>query len=121
MPRESSRAATTTSTAPLASSLPVNPESANYYTEIEMRKIAEVAYGRELADWIEENVNPLEFVFRLADEEEVVLMPGGGFHAPKSSVRVSLANLDEEDYTRIGKRTRELVDEYYRKWKASQG
>jgi aspartate 4-decarboxylase len=101
--------------------MPANPESANYYTEIEMRTIAEAAYGKELADWIEENINPLEFVFKLAEEEEVVLMPGGGFHAPKSSVRVSLANLDRKDYTAIGRRTRTLVDEYYRKWKASQG
>ena len=47
-------------------------------------------------------------------------MPGGGFDGPKSSVRASLANLDDAAYTAIGKRTRELVDEYYQRWKAEQ-
>ena len=47
-------------------------------------------------------------------------MPGGGFDAPKSSVRGSLANLDDGAYTAIGKRLRELGDEYYQRWKAEQ-
>ena len=63
--------------------------------------------------------HPLDFVFRLADEEEV-LMPGGGFDAPKSSVRASLANLGDAAYTSIGERLRELVDEYYQRRKAAQ-
>jgi aspartate 4-decarboxylase len=82
--------------------------------------VAAAAYGQELADWIDQAVHPLDFVFRLADQEEVLLMPGGGFDAPKSSVRASLANLDDAAYTAIGKRTRELVDEYYKRWKNSQ-
>jgi aspartate 4-decarboxylase len=99
---------------------PTDPNAAHYYTEIDIRQVAAAAYGQELADWIDETVHPLDFVFRLADEEEVVLMPGGGFDAPKSSVRASLANLDDAAYTAIGKRTRELVDEYYQRWKAAQ-
>jgi len=99
---------------------PADPNSAHYYTEIDIRQVAAAAYGQELADWIDKTVHPLDFVFRLADEEEVVLMPGGGFDAPKSSVRASLANLDDAAYTAIGRRTRELVDEYYQRWKAAQ-
>ena len=99
---------------------PADPNAAHYYTEIDMRQVAVAAYSQELADWIDKNVHPLDFVFRLADEEEVVLMPGGGFDAPKISVRDSLANLDDAAYTAIGKRTRELVDEYYQRWKAAQ-
>jgi aspartate 4-decarboxylase len=95
---------------------PHDPQSAHYYTEIDIREVAAAAYSQELADWIEKNIHPLDFVFRLADEEEVVLMPGGGFDAPKSSVRASLANLDDADYIAIGKRLRELVDEYYTRW-----
>jgi aspartate 4-decarboxylase len=99
---------------------PADPNSAHYYTEIDIRQVAAAAYSQELADWIDKNIHPLDFVFRLADEEEVVLMPGGGFDAPKSSVRASLANLDDAAYTAIGKRTRELVDEFYQRWKAAQ-
>lgn len=98
---------------------PDDPNAAHYYTEIDIRQVAEVAYSKELADWIDKNVHPLDFVFRLADEEEVVLMPGGGFDAPKSSVRASLANLDDAAYTAIGKRLRQLVDEYYQRWQAA--
>ena len=99
---------------------PADPNAAHYYTEIDIRQVAEAAYSKELADWIDQKVHPLDFVFRLADEEEVVLMPGGGFDAPKSSVRASLANLDDAAYTAIGKRLRQLVDEYYQRWKAEQ-
>jgi aspartate 4-decarboxylase len=98
---------------------PDDPNAAHYYTEIDIRQVAEVAYSKDLADWIDKNVHPLDFVFRLADEEEVVLMPGGGFDAPKSSVRASLANLDDAAYTAIGKRLRQLVDEYYQRWQAA--
>jgi aspartate 4-decarboxylase len=99
---------------------PEDPNSAHYYTEIDIRQVAAAAYSQELADWIDKNVHPLDFVFRLADEEEVVLMPGGGFDAPKSSVRASLANLDDAAYTAIGKRTRQLVDEHYQRWQAAK-
>jgi aspartate 4-decarboxylase len=99
---------------------PEDPESAYYYTEIDIRQVAEAAYSKELADWIDQNIHPLDFVFRLADEEEVVLMPGGGFDAPKSTVRASLANLDDAAYTAIGKRLRQLVDEYYQRWQAEK-
>lgn len=98
---------------------PPDPNAAHYYTEIDIRQVATAAYSQELADWIDQNIHPLDFVFRLADEEEVVLMPGGGFDGPKSSVRASLANLDDADYVAIGKRMKELVDEYYQRWQAS--
>ena len=99
---------------------PLDPNAAHYYTEIDIRQLAETAYCKELADWIDKSTHPLDFVFRLADEEEVVLMPGGGFDAPKSSVRVSLANLNDAAYTAIGKRMKELVDEYHQSWKSEQ-
>ena len=42
-------------------------------------------------------------LFRLADEGGVVLLPGKGFGTLHPSARVSLANLNEVDYTRIGR------------------
>ncbi len=41
-------------------------------------------------------------LFRLAKESGVVLLPGNGFGTLNPSVRVSLANLNEPDYIRIG-------------------
>ena len=55
-------------------------------------------------------------MWRLAEEKSVVLMDGGGFDAPNMSVRVSLANLPDEAYKKIGQAISELLDEYHQKW-----
>ena len=56
---------------------------------------------------------PIDFVVKLAERKSVVLMDGGGFDAPKMSVRVSLANLTDADYAAIGKCTRQVLDEFH--------
>jgi len=66
------------------------------------------------------NFEPIDFVWRLAEEKSIVLMDGGGFDAPNMSVRVSLANLDDSDYTQIGKGISELLEDYYMTWKGSK-
>ena len=48
------------------------------------------------------NYEPIDPVFRLADEHSVVLLNGGGFDDSAWSVRVSLANLLDDDYLRVG-------------------
>ena len=55
---------------------------------------------------------------RLAEECAVVLMDGGGFDAPKMSVRVSLANLPDEAYEPIGQAIAGLLGDYYAEWRA---
>ena len=45
-------------------------------------------------------------------------MYGPGFGAPEGTVRISLANLNEEDYAEIAKRLFELLDEYYVEYEA---
>ena len=62
---------------------------------------------------------PLEMLFRLADEGGVVLLPGKGFGTLHPSARVSLANLNEVDYTRIGRVIRVLAEEYYQEFSAA--
>jgi aspartate 4-decarboxylase len=54
----------------------------------------------------------LDFLFRLADETGVVLLPGNGFEVVDTSARVSLANLTEVEYASIGKFTRQILDEW---------
>ena len=61
--------------------------------------------------------NPLDVVFRLANETSLVLLNGGGFAGPKWSVRVSLANLNEADYVKIGQGIKRILDEYAKEWK----
>lgn len=55
----------------------------------------------------------------LATKKGVVLMYGPGFDAPEGCVRVSLANLNKEDYVEIAQRMNELFDEYYEEYEAT--
>ena len=55
----------------------------------------------------------VEFLNDLAQKEGVVLMYGPGFDAPEGSVRVSLANLNKDDYVELVRRLYELLDAYY--------
>ena len=59
----------------------------------------------------------LAFLFRLADETGVVLLPGNGFEVVDTSARVSLANLTEVEYAAIGKFTRQILDECHQDFK----
>jgi hypothetical protein len=76
-------------------------------------------YGEDFVDYLKYNYSPLDIVFRLASETSLVVLNGGGFDGPEWSIRVSLANLNEEDYVTIGKSIRNMLDSYAQKWKDS--
>lgn len=84
----------------------------DYYTLLDLEVLGARLYGRGFADWLLSAKNPLEILFRLADEAGVVLLPGKGFGTPHPSARVSLANLNEADYARIGNTIRSVMAEY---------
>ena len=58
----------------------------------------------------------MDFLFRLAERFSIVLMDGGGFGGPKWSVRVSLANLPDDAYRKIGEHLAELAPRYVNAW-----
>lgn len=96
-----------------------DPNRAGYYSEIDLMVWAKKFYGQDFADYLNANFEPLDFVIRLADETAVVLLNGDGFDGPKWSVRASLANLDKEDYLRIGSAIRSILDQYHSMYQAS--
>jgi aspartate 4-decarboxylase len=51
----------------------------------------------------------------------VVLLPGGGFGTTSPAGRVSLANLNEVDYRKIGRAARALIEEYHAKFLKETG
>jgi len=53
----------------------------------------------------------------LAKETHVVLLPGQGFDADAPTARVSLANLKEHDYQKIGEAVCKILDELYEQFK----
>ncbi len=98
-----------------------DPNYAYYYTLLDTEKLAEKLYGKEFAGWFVKALPPEEFVVRLAIEAGVVLLPGRGFEVFHPSARVSLANLKEIDYIKIGKTIRKLLNEYHRKFMSLKG
>ncbi|HTP63470.1 MAG TPA: aspartate 4-decarboxylase [Burkholderiales bacterium] len=97
-----------------------DPMRAWYYVEIDFMVFAKNAFGQEFADYMVKNYEPVDFLFRLAEQTGVVLMDGGGFGGPPWSVRVSLANLNDEDYAQIGNYMRKAAAQYVEHWKAGK-
>ena len=96
-----------------------DPLRAGYYSEIDMLVWATKFYGNDFVDYLKRTYNPLDVVFRLATETGLVVLNGGGFDGPEWSVRVSLANLNEEDYVRIGHSLRDILTSYAEEWKGN--
>ncbi|WP_434589856.1 bifunctional aspartate transaminase/aspartate 4-decarboxylase [Streptomyces sp. A5-4] len=96
-----------------------DPKRAAYYIELDLLAEAERVHGKEFADYLEKNYEPVDPLFRLAEQTSVVLLNGGGFDGPEWSVRVSLANLDDLDYLKIGHHLRAIFQDYQEEWQTS--
>ncbi|WP_067693087.1 bifunctional aspartate transaminase/aspartate 4-decarboxylase [Nocardia jejuensis] len=96
--------------------VPVDPNAANYYVEIDLMVWVKQHWSHEFAQWLVSEHEPVDPVFRLAEQGSIVLLNGGGFDGPQWSVRVSLANLRQDSYTEIGHSLREIMGEYHREF-----
>lgn len=101
----------------LGISLRKDPYDAAYYTEFDLLEWANHYYGNEFADYLQNNHKPVDILFRLAEESSIVLLSGGGFHGPEWSIRISLANLNDESYSKIGGVLHKILEEYVSSWK----
>ncbi|MBW8483350.1 bifunctional aspartate transaminase/aspartate 4-decarboxylase [Actinomadura parmotrematis] len=100
--------------------VPQDPLAAGYYVELDLLSYVRRDIGEDFARWLEDGFEPADPVFRLAAKGSVVLLNGGGFDGPPWSVRVSLANLRDDAYERIGRALRELVEEYKAEYDAAK-
>ncbi|MGA2929252.1 MAG: bifunctional aspartate transaminase/aspartate 4-decarboxylase [Solirubrobacteraceae bacterium] len=92
--------------------LPRDPLAAHYYVELDLLSWAERNWGTDFCHWMQENFEPVDPIFRLAEQHSVVLLNGGGFEGPEWSVRVSLANLPMDSYEQIGTWLQAVGDSY---------
>ncbi len=99
---------------------PDDPYRAWYYVELDLEVWARKMYGDEFFEYLKSNYEPVDLLFRVAEKSSVVLMDGGGFGGPPWSVRVSLANLSDEEYQSIGAFIREAAAEYVEAWKSGK-
>ena len=92
-----------------------------YYGLIDFEFFARKNIGEDAVEYLKKNVHPLDLAFRLAEDHGIVLLNGGGFEAPDWSLRVSLANLDDEVYEEIGRGVRSIARGYRHAFEASKG
>lgn len=90
---------------------------ASYYVIFDIMEWATNTYGVKFADFIKTNYKPADVLFKLANNYSIVLLSGHGFYGPEWSVRVSLANLDDECYTFIGNSIKEVLSYYVYTWR----
>ena len=91
-------------------------ENASYYTLINVNDLIKRNYDEKFASWKIANKTDIQFLNDLAKKKGVVLMYGPGFDAQSGTVRISLANNNEEDYKELARRLFELLDEYHKEY-----
>jgi len=82
-----------------------------YYALIDLKKLAQKKYGQAFAEQLSKG-HFLEFLFKLAENHHTVCLPGEGFAGPNWSLRVALANINEEDCRNVGKAIISVMKEY---------
>jgi aspartate 4-decarboxylase len=97
-----------------------DPNDAAYYTEFDLFEWADHYYGQEFTRFLDEHYEPIDILFRLAENSGIVLLNGGGFHAPKWSIRISLANLEDKAYEEIGNVLHKTLEAYVAEWKEAK-
>lgn len=93
-----------------------NPYDAAYYTEFDLLQWAGETFNKDFADYLQKNHKPVDILLRLAEESSIVLLNGGGFHGPEWSIRISLANLRDESYLKIGEYLHKILEDYVLSW-----
>ena len=99
--------------------IPLSPDvlRAGYYAEIDLMGWAATALRRRVRGVAGRRpTNRSTRVVRLAEDAGVVLLHGGGFDGPQWSVRVSLANLEDDCYLTVGAAIRRVFDSYVAEW-----
>lgn len=97
-----------------------NPHYASYYTEINILDWARIEYGINFAKFIEENYTPFDILYDLAKNYSIILLNGDGFASSRWGLRVSLANLNDESYLKIGKTLRFIFNTLNQHWESSK-
>ncbi|MEV7974050.1 bifunctional aspartate transaminase/aspartate 4-decarboxylase [Cellulomonas sp. NPDC089187] len=101
--------------------LPADANRVAYYIEIDFRSFAQREFGDELVAFLDQNYEPTDILFRLAEQTGIIALNGGGFDGPPWSIRFSLANLDDDQYEQIGKSTRAVALQYVDEFRAQGG
>jgi aspartate 4-decarboxylase len=105
----------------LGLTLPADPLRVGYYVDLDLAAWGRKAFGEEFVRYVDQHRAPVEVVLGLARRHGTVLLNGSGFNGPPWSVRISLANLDADDYETIGRDLRETMERALDEWRRITG
>lgn len=97
------------------------PNDVDYYHVLNMEVLGPQLFEPEFIKWLMARLQPNEFLFALAEKANVVLLPNSGFGDSHPSARVSLANLTEVQYAKIGSSLYALMLEYHDQYQKEEG
>ncbi len=100
--------------------LQVNPFDASYYTQFDLLEWAGRNYNEEFVQYLQASFKPVDILIRLAEQSSIVLLGSSGFHGPEWAIRISLANLNDESYSKIGKVLHKVMEDYAKEWNESK-
>ncbi|CAH0416039.1 bifunctional aspartate transaminase/aspartate 4-decarboxylase [Periweissella fabaria] len=95
----------------------ISRQNSKYYALIDIYQLAELRYDAAFRDYLAENFEQVDFLYNLSQKNGVVLMDGVGFGAEAGILRISQANLPDEDYGLIAQQILELLAEYHTHFK----
>jgi aspartate 4-decarboxylase len=104
----------------LAVDLPDDQRRVGYYADLDLEVWARSAIGDDFADYVAAHHDPVELVIGLAKRFGTVLLNGSGFDGPPWSARVSLANLNADEYEAIGRHLREIAESAAAQWRSKR-
>lgn len=100
--------------------LQLDPYDASYYTQFDLLEWAGRNNNVEFMHYLQANYKPVDILIRLAEESSIVLLGSSGFHGPEWAIRISLANLNDESYSKIGQVLHKVLEDYEKEWKESK-
>ncbi|EUJ33179.1 aspartate aminotransferase [Listeria floridensis FSL S10-1187] len=96
--------------------MPFDHYDSAYYCEFDLLEWIKQHFGAKFGEAFQKESSITKFLMRLALEHGLVLLKGSGFGGSEWSVRISLANLETENYQEIGRRIKKMVSDEFLKW-----
>jgi aspartate 4-decarboxylase len=100
---------------------PTDPLRVGTYVDIDLEVWGRKEFGEDFVRYAKAHRQPVEVVLALARRHGTVLLNHSGFDGPPWTVRISLANLDADDYEAIGRDLRETMQRALEEWKRLTG
>ncbi|PKN05622.1 MAG: aspartate 4-decarboxylase [Deltaproteobacteria bacterium HGW-Deltaproteobacteria-9] len=99
---------------------PHGPTQTAYYKMVNLHDLAARLHDPEFAAYLTGKFTPFDLLMHLARAYQTVLLPGVGFAGPDWTVRVSLANLPDDNYTIIGNNLVATIRDFHAYWKQAK-